>query len=307
MKRQVSLKEISRKCGFSMPLVSSVLSGKTTANRCSRETYEKIITCAREMGYTPNLLAKAIATGKSPIILFSLHENERNWNLPDFYLNDLILGGSRRFAAEGLYVLYMPYRSAEEQFERIRKAVKTAMVSGVVTNLLDSRAEKPLYDYLAEIQFPAVFLGFPKSDDVVSVGVDNTPLQNFIADYARRKGFADAVQVSELPGNRFEIHPDNLPLEPELTEDETILFFAPGFASYTALKRRFSGLENRLVLLEDTRFYPGELHSILFPSAQPQVIEKSCEILSAWCRHGITPTEKRHIITRSTEEIIIHD
>ena len=108
MKRQVSLKEISRKCGFSMPLVSSVLSGKTTANRCSRETYEKIITCAREMGYTPNLLAKAIATGKSPIILFSLHENERNWNLPDFYLNDLILGGSRRFAAEGLYVLYMP-------------------------------------------------------------------------------------------------------------------------------------------------------------------------------------------------------
>ena len=74
MVKKVSLKEIARECGFSVSLVSAVLSGKNRVNRCSGETSEKIKACAKRLGYTPNLLAQAVVTGKSPIILLSLRE-----------------------------------------------------------------------------------------------------------------------------------------------------------------------------------------------------------------------------------------
>jgi len=309
MRKKVSLKEISQKCGVSSALVSSVLSGRKSANRCSRETSEKIIACAKELGYTPNILAQAIATGKSPIILFSLSENETWEKGADFYLNDLILAGSKRFAEEGLYVLYMSYRTVEEQFEQIQKSVRSGMVSGVVTNLLNPKGSKLLYDYMLECQYPAVFLGFPDSDKVVSVGVDNQPVDVFLSEYAKKKGFRRGIQVSEGPEDRkFIVHPERVPFELSLLDDPGNLFFAAGFLNYTKILKKMPGIDKtRLVLLEDTRFYTGGLRSILIPSAQPSVIEQTCRILSAWCREGEAPAVRTHIIKRSMKEVEIYE
>lgn len=309
MIKKVSLKQISQKCGFSVPLVSAVLSGKKSVNRCSKETFEKITNCAKELGYTPNLLAQAVVTGKSPIVLLSLREeHEHIPEVLNFYLNDLLVDGSRRFVEQGLYMLYMPYKTEEEQFEQVKKLANSGIINGVIANIVSSTKHLRLYDYLLETQLPAVILGFPNSDKLVSVGIDNTPIDRYIQDFARKNGYADGWQISQDPfEKRFCCHPGGKPFRIEDFKKQDILFFVAGISCYRHLTEKFPDIDkSRLVLLEDTRFYFNVPHpAILIPSANPQAMELTCNILTPWCRKGKIPEQKQNIIRRSMENVQI--
>ena len=307
MVRKVSLKQISRECGFSVSLVSAVLSGRQGVNRCSGETSSKIKECARKLGYTPNRLAQAVVTGKSPIILLSLREEAPGEpEILNFYLNDLLIGGSRRFAAEGIYMLYMPYRTEYEQVEQIRTLASSGIISGVIANIFSSTKDLPLYEYLEETQLPAVILGFPKSDRLVSIGIDNSPIDRYIQHFAETKGFSRGRQLMfNLCSGTF-CYGDRSPFSREDIKNQDTLFFAPGFSCYRSLVKHFPEILPHLVLLEDTRFYiQTGSPAILIPSANPQAMELACELLVPWCRDGREPEQKTHIIHRSLEHVQI--
>ncbi len=55
--RKTTLKDVAEKCGVSLMAVSKILNGKGGA---SKKTAELIIQTAREMNYTPNLVAKSL-------------------------------------------------------------------------------------------------------------------------------------------------------------------------------------------------------------------------------------------------------
>ena len=307
MVRKVSLKQISRECGFSVSLVSAVLSGRQGVNRCSGETSSKIKECARKLGYTPNRLAQAVVTGKSPIILLSLREEAPGEpEILNFYLNDLLIGGSRRFAAKGIYMLYMPYRTEYEQVEQIRTLASSGIISGVIANIFSSTKDLPLYEYLEETQLPAVILGFPKSDRLVSIGIDNSPIDRYIQHFAETKGFSRGRQLMfNLCSGNF-CYGDQTLFSREDIRNQDTLFFAPGFSCYRSLVKHFPEILPHLVLLEDTRFYiQTGSPAILIPSANPQAMELACELLVPWCRDGREPEQKTHIIHRSLEHVQI--
>ncbi|WP_067035098.1 LacI family DNA-binding transcriptional regulator [Allomuricauda sp. CP2A] len=67
MKRKVSLKDIAKEAGVSIATVSYVLS-KQDKSGVSQQMSEKIRKIARELNYTPNLIAKSLQSGKSQTI-----------------------------------------------------------------------------------------------------------------------------------------------------------------------------------------------------------------------------------------------
>lgn len=66
MTKKVSLRDIADRLGVSVKTVSGALSGETV--RMSEETRKKIRETAEEMGYQPNIVARAMRQGVLPII-----------------------------------------------------------------------------------------------------------------------------------------------------------------------------------------------------------------------------------------------
>ena len=58
----VSLKDIAAKCGVSVATVSKALNGQQDIGEATRE---KVVSAAREMGYTANSAARALKTNRT--------------------------------------------------------------------------------------------------------------------------------------------------------------------------------------------------------------------------------------------------
>jgi len=64
-KNKVSIKDIARKAGVSISLVSFVINGKAREHRVNPQAAERILQIADELGYRPNALARSLRDGKS--------------------------------------------------------------------------------------------------------------------------------------------------------------------------------------------------------------------------------------------------
>lgn len=62
---RVSIKDIAEKIGVSNATVSLVLNGKDKNSRVSKEIAKKVRDAANEMGYSPNMAARSLKTGKT--------------------------------------------------------------------------------------------------------------------------------------------------------------------------------------------------------------------------------------------------
>lgn len=65
---RVSLKDVADYLGVSRTLVSAVLNGKAKQYRISEETASKVLQAAKDLQYSPNLVAKGLRTGNSQLI-----------------------------------------------------------------------------------------------------------------------------------------------------------------------------------------------------------------------------------------------
>jgi len=68
-----SLKNIANSLDLSIALVSKVLSGKMGTTRCSEATKKAILAKAKEMGFRPNPLARALRSGRTGTIGVFVH------------------------------------------------------------------------------------------------------------------------------------------------------------------------------------------------------------------------------------------
>ncbi len=66
--RRITIVDIARELGVSSALVSMVLSGKGQKHRINKQTSKKVFETAKELGYNPNLLARALRTGKTGVL-----------------------------------------------------------------------------------------------------------------------------------------------------------------------------------------------------------------------------------------------
>ena len=67
------LKDIAAALNLSIPLVSKVLSGRMGNTGCSQVNREAILAKAKELNYQPNLIARALRTGRNEVLGVLMH------------------------------------------------------------------------------------------------------------------------------------------------------------------------------------------------------------------------------------------
>src|SRR5947209_470702 len=73
-KPMVKMADIAARAGVSRATVSLVLNGKDAAVGISEETRRRVQAAAAELGYRPNQIARAMVTGRNPLLVFLVRE-----------------------------------------------------------------------------------------------------------------------------------------------------------------------------------------------------------------------------------------
>ena len=121
--RRVTTHDVARKAGVSQATVSLVLGGNPRA-RVSASTRERVMHAAGELGYRPNMLARALVQRKSYTIGVMVPDLSN-----PFFMD--VVAGVQRVAAEAGYVV-LPGDVRETSPARHLDALRARQVDGVV-------------------------------------------------------------------------------------------------------------------------------------------------------------------------------
>lgn len=152
MSRQVTLKTISKYTGFSVTTVSRALTGYDDV---SRETKEKILSAAKELGYYPNLTARQLQKQKMDTIGLILPTSKPRFNDP--YFSELIAGIGNQLSNYGMSLLLSVQAPGPEEIAAYRHMVEGKKVDGLI--VVRTRNEDERIRYLLTTSLPFVAFG----------------------------------------------------------------------------------------------------------------------------------------------------
>lgn len=205
LRKRVTASDVAGRAGVSRSLVSAFLNS-TPGITVSAENRAAITSAIRELGYTVNVQAQSIKTGRSNCIavygdvynalLLQLVEGIQRASGPAGY-HVLLYGEGRNVAGrEGLTALYRQGR-----------------IDGVITlDFPDALAPAWEQEVLA-CGVPYVTVeGIPASPDILSVETDYAASIRQALDYMEKEGWASPVYLNVLPLDRPQTRGDKLRL-----------------------------------------------------------------------------------------------
>jgi LacI family transcriptional regulator len=143
LRRPVTLDDVARQAGVSQPTASRVLNG---SSRKVAESYrERVLQAARELGYTPNLPAQAMARGTSRTIALVISL------ISDPYFSAMAAEIMKQAEAIGLHVsIAVTERQADRELDLVRELrgqqPRAIILAG--TGYVDPPSEQHLVDEL---------------------------------------------------------------------------------------------------------------------------------------------------------------
>jgi LacI family transcriptional regulator len=146
-RRPVTLDDVARAAGVSQPTASRVLNG---SSRKVAESYrERVLEAARELGYTPNLPAQAMARGTSRTIALVISL------ISDPYFSAMAAEIMKQAEAIGLHVsIAVTERQADRELDLVRELrgqqPRAIILAG--TGYVDPPSEQQLVDELHRYQ-----------------------------------------------------------------------------------------------------------------------------------------------------------
>ena len=157
----ITAADLAALCGVSQGTVDRALHGR---GEIKAETKERILKVAAEYGYTPNLSARRLASGKSGLIGVVV------FDLRNEYFSELIMYLEQRFCAAGLLpVIMFSNKDAETERSCIQKLC-TMGVEGIV--LMPIREDAAAAQELAALSVPVLTVG-NRLGDLPHVGIDD--------------------------------------------------------------------------------------------------------------------------------------
>lgn len=148
MKSKVTLKEVADSLGVSAMTVSRAINGKDNVDE---KTKERILNKAKEMGYTPNLVAKSLVSQKTFTIGVVIPEISHT-----FFAK--VISGIENVTYKKNYQLILT--NSAENFQRERKALETLLsqrVDGILISCTMDKHDFSYYERLVEKEVPIVF------------------------------------------------------------------------------------------------------------------------------------------------------
>lgn len=207
-----TLHDVAREAGVSLATASRVLNGST---RKVADSYrEKVEAAARELGYTANLSAQAIARGTSAVIALLVAD------IADPYFGQLAAGVARGADEAGLVVTISITERDPDRELRLVRALRGQRPRGIILAASRTRAQESPdlqgeLDAIAGMGGRIVALG-PGAGDVRTVSIDNRGGAQALARALAGRGYRNAVILGAPQG--------------VWTSDERIAGFTAGFA-----------------------------------------------------------------------------
>ncbi|WP_432950487.1 LacI family DNA-binding transcriptional regulator [Kribbella sp. CA-253562] len=142
-KRPVTLDDVARHAGVSQPTASRVLNG--SARKVAESYRERVLAAARQLGYTPNLPAQAMARGTSRTVALVISL------IADPYFSAMAAEIMKQAEAIGLHVsIAVTERHAERELDLVRELrgqqPRAIILAG--TGYVDPPSEQDLIDEL---------------------------------------------------------------------------------------------------------------------------------------------------------------
>lgn len=159
---KVTIKDIAQRAGCSKTSVSFAFNNP---ERVSKDTYEKIMTAAQEMGYFPDPAARILATKRTNTIGFLLPQPmEDIFHNP--YLSEIMRGiGYVCHEHDLMLTILSPIGGI------ITNAIQQACVDGII--LLGVSNESTVHQQFKQRRLPYVTIDAAFTEDYINVGIDD--------------------------------------------------------------------------------------------------------------------------------------
>ena len=185
MKNAVTIHDVSQRAGVSLSTVSRVLNANATVNPQMRE---RVLQAVQELGYRPNLAARALKTNRSRLIVYLVPE------ISNPYYTE-IYRGIHSVADEHGYITLI-YETIDEN--AAIQHILTRGADGVVIDALYGQTSKKK---LLRANIPFVQTNAPaaQNTDESSVGVDVFGATFKVLDYLRDAGHRRIGLITSRP------------------------------------------------------------------------------------------------------------
>lgn len=191
-KKNCTIEDVARELGLNKSTVSRAISGK---GRVSQATRERVLSFIRQQDYTPNVMAKGLAKGKTYNIGLVL---PADYNSSEFlFFRDCIVGISEVAMAYNYDILLMP-NSQHQDLKQIQRIVARHKVDGII--IARSVVDSFVQHILVENEIPYVVIGPSDKCDSHYVDNQNQEASRELTEIMLMKGIR---RLALLGGNRM--------------------------------------------------------------------------------------------------------
>jgi DNA-binding LacI/PurR family transcriptional regulator len=152
--RPPTLDEVAERARVSRTVASRVINNGPNVSRAKRDAVEKAI---RELGFTPNRSARALATRQTGVVVLAV-SGDGPEVFADPFFAQVIVGASAALEKTDLH-LVLSLAMSEHGQRRLQTFLQTRGADGVM--VVATRGADPLIDIAARSGLPTVFVGLP--------------------------------------------------------------------------------------------------------------------------------------------------
>ncbi|WP_058301235.1 LacI family DNA-binding transcriptional regulator [Gorillibacterium timonense] len=168
-----TIKDVARLAGVSPSTVSRVLS---KSSRISEETSKRVRTIMEDLGYTPNSLAKSLASRESNTICVVLPKPAEEL-FTNMFFPELIRGIVTQASRSGYDVLLTAEPTERKEIDTLSRLLEGKRADGAI--LLYSRKDDQVIEFLSSGSHPFVLIGKSESHpEILTVDNDNVKAAN---------------------------------------------------------------------------------------------------------------------------------
>lgn len=188
----VTIKDVAKKADVSPSTVSRVLSDSSAI---SKKTKKKVRKVMEEVGYTPNLSARYLATKQTKTILLVLKTASVEMRQNPFF-TDVLISVSEVCKDKGYSTIMTTSIDEYALFTEVKNYIDSRIIDGII--LLYSKQDK-VTQYIKEKSFPFIVVGKSLNDNypVMYVDNDNVLASEQITQYMIGLGHKSLLFISE--------------------------------------------------------------------------------------------------------------
>jgi DNA-binding LacI/PurR family transcriptional regulator len=187
-----TVKEIAKKANVSVATVSRALNDDS---KVKEETKELILSIAKKLNYTPNIIARSFVKQKSTLIGLILPE------ISDEFYTEIIKGVDEVSYNEGFYTIVTSSHKYESLEDEIITFIRSGLLSGLILLVSDLRAK--LKTVLLQSHIPVVLINSnPNIKKFDTISIDNYKSAYEMTKYLiTKKKFLRLAHITGPPEN----------------------------------------------------------------------------------------------------------